>query len=241
MKDIFRAALLMCGCAVFAAAQQTATIVGCKPNTGVRLYKHFLSVRAYHRLACGSTVEILNSSPGKWANVRQGEFEGYIQPWHINLDVTNAEPHHALRSLLQSVANGLYAYGRAIQDPRTTLAQDCIRTPGCTLQLAIGDSWQTVTQAPADVNHPMRVNVEGSNYNVLAPPLPTSWAIPGLTQPSSAADSYTSSEPSQPAIVLQGDTTSLMIVNGYAYRLEQDGKWHPLGLGEQARPAKTVE
>jgi hypothetical protein len=132
--------LLLAALPVAAQSSTQATITACKPGTGVRLYKHFLSVRAYKRLDCGSSVEVLNYSPGQWARVRQGTFEGYIQPWHINFggSQANTAPQSTLNTFLSAIAQGLQAYGNAAMAPSERLAQTCLATPGCTLEITNG-------------------------------------------------------------------------------------------------------
>src|SRR5260370_18213091 len=78
------------------AQAQQAIITACKPGTGVRLYKHFISLRASGRLKCGSTVEVLRymwngqMGQGMVALVRQGTLQGYVQPWHITFSGSQA-------------------------------------------------------------------------------------------------------------------------------------------------------
>ena len=200
-----------------------ATITSCKSGTGVRLYKHFLSVRAYKRLDCGSTVEVLNYSPGQWARVRQGIFEGYIEPWHIHFTGSSAEAHPVLNTFLQAIAQGMQAYGNTAMDPRQRLAQNCLATAGCSLEASTGQQWTPITQPQQVQTFPdstaFRLSSGGNVYNAFVIKSPTQ--APYNTLPAQ----------NSPALVLKGDSLSFAIINGYGYVLGADGQWHPTGLG----------
>lgn len=201
-----------------------ATITACKPGTGVRLWKHFVSIRAYRRLTCGSTVEVLNYAPNlNVAHVRQGSYEGYVEAWHINLSGSPAVAHPVLQTFLQSLAQALQAYGSAAMDPRERLAQSCLSTPNCSLDTWTGQQWTPITQAQQVESYPdtatIRVSNGGNYYNAFVVRTPT--IAPYTTLPVT----------NSPALILEGDSMSLAIVNGYAYTLGSDGQWHPTGLG----------
>jgi hypothetical protein len=209
-----------------AHAQQQATVTACKPGTGVRLWKHFMSLRAYARIDCGSTVEVLSySQTGQWARVRQGKLEGYIEPWHIYLggSQANTAPHSALGTFLSAIAQGLQAYGNAAMAPSERLARTCLATPGCTLEAQQDQQWTPVTQPQQAEQYPQTSNFRlvngGTSYTAT------------VIQPSGTFKGHPLPTQSSPALVLEGGGLSLAIVNGYAYTLGTDGQWHPTGLG----------
>lgn len=209
-----------------AHAQQEATITACKPGTGVRLWKHFVSIRAYTRLTCGSTVEVLSySQTGQWARVRQGKFEGYIEPWHIYLggSQANTAPQSALGNFLLALAQGLQAYGTAAMTPSERLARTCLATPGCTLEMQTDQQWTPVTQPQQAETYS-----QTSTFRVLSG---GTYYTATVVQPSGTFQGHPLPTQSSPALVLDGGGLSLAIVNGYAYTLGTDGQWHPTGLG----------
>jgi hypothetical protein len=208
------------------AHAQQATITACKPGTSVRLWKHFMSIRASARIACGSTVEVLKYERSlNIANVRQGSHEGYVEAWHINLGggQANTAPQSALGTFLQTIAQGLQAIGNTGMSPNERLARTCFATPGCAFQVESGQQWVPVTQAEQTRTYPQTSNFRMSNGSTFY----TSTVV----QASGTFKGHSLPSPSSPALVLDGGGMSLAIVNGYAYTLGTDGQWHPTGLG----------
>jgi hypothetical protein len=208
------------------AQAQQATITACKPGTAVRLWKHFMSIRAYARIECGSTVEVLKYDRTlNVANVRQGSHEGFVEAWHINFggSQANTAPQSALANFLLAIAQGLQAYGNAAMTPSERLARTCLATPGCALEGQTGQQWTSVTQPQQTETYSQTSNFRmfsGGTYSTatVVQPLGTFQGHPLPTQ-------------SSPALVLDGGGLSIAIVNGYAYTLGTDGRWHPTGLG----------
>jgi hypothetical protein len=201
-----------------------AIITACKPGSGVRLWKHFVSIRAYTRLTCGSTVEVLSYAPNlNVARVRQGSYEGYVEAWHINLSGSPAVAHPVLQTFLQTLAQAMQAYGNAGMDPRERLAQSCLSTPNCSLDTWTGQQWTPITQAQQVETYPdtatIRVSNGGNYYNAFVINTPN--LAPYTTLPVK----------NSPALILKGDSLSLAMVNGYGFTLGSDGQWHPTGLG----------
>jgi len=208
------------------AHAQQATITACKPGTSVRLWKHFVSVRAYARIACGSTVEVLKYQPSlNVANVRQGSYEGYVEAWHINFggSQANTAPQSGLANFLLAIAQGLQAYGNVAMTPSERLARTCLATPGCALEVQTGQQWTSVTQPQQVETYPQASPVRIVNGS-------TSYTAT-VVQPSGTFKGHALPTQSSPALVLDGGGLSLAIVNGYAYTLGTDGQWHPTGLG----------
>jgi len=209
-----------------AHAQQQATVTACKPGTGVRLWKHFMSIRAYARLTCGSTVEVLNYSQTlQWARVRQGKFEGYIEPWHINFggSPANRVPQSALGSFLMAIAQGLQAYGNVAMTPSERLTRTCLATPGCALEAQQDQQWTTVTQPQAMEPYP-----QISNFRMLNG---STFYTATIVQPLGNFKGHPLPTQSSPALVLDGGGFTVAVTDGYAYTLGTDGQWHPTGLG----------
>jgi hypothetical protein len=81
------------------------------------------------------------------AHVRQENYEGYIEPWHLNFTGSPAEAHPVLNTFLRAIAQGMQAYGNTAMDPRQSLAQNCLATAGCSLEASTGQQWTPITQA----------------------------------------------------------------------------------------------